>query len=889
MPAQSQAAGLDIVISAIDKASKTLKDIQKDVDGVTKAVDSHGKKSKDTWAEVKNLAKAFTIGSLAADAIKASLRFVNDGLRAVNETMRSSVEAASKYEMTMRGLDSTAEAFGHSASEVRKAALKLSEDGLLTPAQSAEALKNVLAGLKFATLDQGVAMVAAMKDTAAYNRVLYDYGDAIIQTTRGVRNRNSILTDSAGVQKNLSIIMKESGMEIQDLDDASKGYAATQAFINGYLNESVFAAGDAADSLNTYQGQLAQMNAQLNESKVLLGQVLTPAFSAFTEMQKDVLSGITSWLQANKGKITTIAANIGSDIKSVIQNVGSFFSENRMTWEAIVTIIGKASLMIGSALKAIANAFQIAVRIVMASANTIGSAFKTVEYALNPTKWGKIGDVWKDWAEMSNATDKSIVGDFEDIGDSAKMFTDGIEFTFEDAWNNIKETTGKAGDDIKDQQAEDWLAAIATSNAALDKMNEDLTKANEKYAREVGKRQKAFQESFDDLVRAHRDTIEQLTEDLAKENNEYKKELVELESEFNKSMEDIEKRHSEKTRSILADMEEERKKALANIEEINEKYTEQRTLLQSEGADRISDLQGQLDRELALKENGNKDTVAMLRAMIDAEQDGLDSSLEGLQDKNDEEVADVRETLDDRLGVLQTGMDDENAEYADAIAERAVMYEEDTAAAKESFTERTTAIETEMAAELVIRESYAADFARVGDTQAADDLTRLIQSHADELEEMQRAHAEQIAEMQSASTTMGEIKDDLKLQILDANEAAKLLHESVLDLIFSPGAQPYVNQPAPVFGDLSTPLNYPMLGNGGIATQQSMVAEDGQPEAVLPLSKPKRMQQILDGLGIRGNNGGTVQQTFYVNVEKPFDVDLIMERAGFAYKQGSFA
>jgi hypothetical protein len=56
-------------------------------------------------------------------------------------------------------------------------------------------------------------------------------------------------------------------------------------------------------------------------------------------------------------------------------------------------------------------------------------------------------------------------------------------------------------------------------------------------------------------------------------------------------------------------------------------------------------------------------------------------------------------------------------------------------------------------------------------------------------------------------------------------------------------------------------------------------------EVVLPLNFPKRMAQIMKSVGLGGNGGGGgVSQTFYVTVNNPQDVDVLMERAGFAMK-----
>jgi len=75
---------------------------------------------------------------------------------------------------------------------------------------------------------------------------------------------------------------------------------------------------------------------------------------------------------------------------------------------------------------------------------------------------------------------------------------------------------------------------------------------------------------------------------------------------------------------------------------------------------------------------------------------------------------------------------------------------------------------------------------------------------------------------------------------------------------------------------------------GGLATQPGIVGEAG-PEVVLPLNFPKRMAQIMQSMGLGNSGGGQVTQNFYVTVNSQQDVDVLMERAGFAMQQGGYA
>ncbi|MCK5017157.1 MAG: hypothetical protein KAS32_08800, partial [Candidatus Peribacteraceae bacterium] len=72
---------------------------------------------------------------------------------------------------------------------------------------------------------------------------------------------------------------------------------------------------------------------------------------------------------------------------------------------------------------------------------------------------------------------------------------------------------------------------------------------------------------------------------------------------------------------------------------------------------------------------------------------------------------------------------------------------------------------------------------------------------------------------------------------------------------------------------------------GGVFSRPVIAGEAGA-EVVLPLNFPKRMAMIMKSMGLGQAGGGQVTQNFYVTVEGSQDVDVLMERAGFALKQG---
>jgi hypothetical protein len=174
-----------------------------------------------------------------------------------------------------------------------------------------------------------------------------------------------------------------------------------------------------------------------------------------------------------------------------------------------------------------------------------------------------------------------------------------------------------------------------------------------------------------------------------------------------------------------------------------------------------------------------------------------------------------------------------------------------------------------------------------------DDITRLINKNAEEKAEAERAHLETLAELKGSSFEQGKATiDSFTAGVDSAYPALKTKLDQIKTDISSISGG--ISNLSGSVGDYYSTGNYPLgVGSvmpsfgatGGIFNKPTIVGEAG-PEMVLPLSFPNRMAQIMQSLGMggKGGGGGKVTQNFYVTVNNPQDVDLLMERAGFAMK-----
>lgn len=321
------------VITAEDRASKVVSQFGDNVGKASKKVTQSNNNVKTSFNEI--LASTVIMGS----ASKKLLGVIDD-----------SVMAANKYQGALLGLSSIAKAFGVNATKAKEAAEDLAKDGLLTVADSARGLKNLLqSGF---SLPQAVKLMERFKDSAAFGKqAALSFGDAVASATEGIKNGNSILVDNAGITKNLSIILKEAGFSEQDLMRATSDATVRQALYNGIIKETNAQVGDAAKLSETYAGGQARLSAQTTILKQQLGEALQPAlvkiletvtpliekFARFTEQHPKLVSAVLLVTTAVTGLIAAFGA-----LGLAIMGLKPIFAGFAVTSKASIVAVGAA-------------------------------------------------------------------------------------------------------------------------------------------------------------------------------------------------------------------------------------------------------------------------------------------------------------------------------------------------------------------------------------------------------------------------------------------------------------------------------------------------------------------------------------------------------------------
>jgi len=887
---------LAIIIEAVNNASKKLKEVENDLGNLADTTTEQGKQATKAGDQFSGLVGTIAMGNIVAMVATKAMGFLSDKIQDLNQYLQDSIDVASEYNRSLTGLARISQRFGESQDEATIAARELASDGLITVSTAAEGLQKLMQG--GLNLGQAAELMANYKNEAAFGRAkTIEYDQAVRNLSESFYTENSMIGNLSGQTENWNILI-ERGAELlgKKVDELTKAERAQAKYL-AQQELSLLTEGDAIEYADTYAGKVSQLENAHKELKDTLGNVFLPTLREIMGVQGGIIESINEWAKTNADKLREIVSRVGGFVKKVIAFGKELIDGIPWGWlNASLDVMLKNFVMLAQAIKVVGNVVQAMARGFVVAANSLGALGTAVGQFISGD-FEALRQTYYDWEDQTAQTGESILNDFGQAFEGVGSILDAHKFNLQDWWSEI-EGIDRAGFDSKLDAIDRYGNELSQKQKEqLAKIQEQIEKENKSYAKAVKDRVRDFEENYEDLILKHRDKIEELTDDLADENKDYKKQLIKLKDSYDDVLSDIEKRHHKKTESILDDLEEEKEKAEEKIKALVEDYNEEKEIFEREGNARVDNLKSQLIKEKALGEHADQEKISALEEMIAFEQEGLADALDDKEEKHDEEVNAITEALEKKLEKIREELDAENQEYADALAKRKDQYDEDVQAAKDSYEEKRIALQDELDQEKAIREKYAEDFEALKNKIADDDITRMVKTHEREMEEMRADHEEKLAEIKKDGFEQGKgfgdsFADGIAESYPQVDNQVSKIGESLASL-----TQAYNDyQKTMNWVDKYAPWNvgaYPSGGAGGggggggayayggLASTPGIVGEAG-PEVVLPLNFPSRMASIMKSMGLGGGGGGKVTQNFYVTVNNKQDIDVLMERAGYA-------
>ena len=188
---------------------------------------------------------------------------------------------------------------------------ELTKDGLISETDVAMAIKNLT--IYGYSLEQANDILLRLKDSAAYNRQShYQLGEAVRVTTEGIKNENSVLSDAAGVTKNIAKMKEEYAKSLGKSVDSLTQAEKAQAVYIGVLTETEAVLGNAAIYSEQLGGVMAENKAQVKALAQAYGSALEPTVKDFNIIMTKVITSIANFTKENQGLVAGATTSIGT-------------------------------------------------------------------------------------------------------------------------------------------------------------------------------------------------------------------------------------------------------------------------------------------------------------------------------------------------------------------------------------------------------------------------------------------------------------------------------------------------------------------------------------------------------------------------------------------------
>lgn len=656
-------------------------------------------------------------------------------LVAMSVAVNKGIEANNKQVAAFTGLRSVVVGTGKDYDQASGFVKKFTEDGLISQANAAEALKNLLS--RGFNLDQAIDMLNRLKDSASFGRQAHlSLGEAVKSATEGIKNENSILVDNAGVTKNVSQMWKEYassiGKGVQSLTVAEK----RQAEYNGIMKETRHQVGDAAKLTETFAGQQAKSAKATEEASAALGRAWASALEKVLPLWTGFMNGLKAAMDRFPGLTVALMAVAGG-FAALVAAAGIWVT---VTTPAVTAAMAAIATKAGIMWAAITGPVGLAI----AALGALAAAFYYVA-----TAESRAAKVALDAARQREEAAREAVT-------TARNRAREIMRQEEDLQANITSLEQQASE----KRADITRREMERRREAANRFGELILSAlKQKHQQEQDAEEQALNERIDQLKDFHRDQLDQVKQatadqlDALREQLDREKDAIKAAADERKEL--LRRQHDEELEAIDA-----RREALQDQQ------------------------QDELDRSRA-----HYDTLA------DAARRARDQQLDSLQDWADEQERIIRNTFSQQLALVdaetQAQLDAVQAQIdaIDAVtreeekAERTRKREqriadlEAQAAAAETEDERTRILAD--AAELRAEaEREALLEARDAQKDALRQQLAEIRKHAEErraaIQEQQAAELEQLRQTTQAKRELLEEQHRRELERIQAEEKAAL-------------------------------------------------------------------------------------------------------------------
>lgn len=562
---------LQYLIKVIDQASADITKITAEMQKLDTQNASGGASSAAMGGSMLQMAGAFGLATTAVGAVSQSVQFLQN-------QFEQSIKVANQYNSAFVGLSSVAAAFGQDQDKARLAAQSLAKDGLMSVSDAAMGLKNLLA--THFNLDESIRLMGVLKDAAAFNRQgQLSFGEAVVGTTQGIKNQNSIMTDNGGITKNLSIMLEEAGFSQNDLMRVTTDASVRQALFNGFLKEGAVFAGDAARAADTLAGSQSQLDVATQKLHDTIGQSLAPALILFNQTMtgtvgaaKDSLIPVMAQIATTAVQITNAALIAGEALRSMV-GLGSDITRS----------FDPNSFLIGAA----------------KGENPLDVLKNNFDQATN--EYQKFQDRTKAITENSNRILEKIqkdgVGKFGDV---------------------TRDAMDQAGDSI-DKNGEKIAKKLEEIQQKIDDINKNILNETTAFTHNLANATADFDRQISDLVVKHKQAVTDLNAQMASLNSDFASASQDRLDTHTDKVDQIKQKYADETATLEDNLKRQAASSKTSDAQLLKYFQAQIAAKDAERDKEIADENTAYDKQTAKEKADEDKKLADIQTKLDAE------------------------------------------------------------------------------------------------------------------------------------------------------------------------------------------------------------------------------------------------------------------------------
>lgn len=233
---------------------------------------------------------------------------------------------------------------------------------------------------------------------------------------------NSVLSDAAGVQKNISKMYEDYAKKIGKSTDALTQAEKAQAVYNGIMNEAAMFSGTASEMASGYQGQQAQLNATNLELSRNIGESMIPALTQYSALQLSITKQLSEFVKENKSATSGIITFTTTLLAMIVGLTAA-----KKAYVAYKTAAAAADMT--------TKAFTISLLANPVTLIAVGIAAVVAGLAVFDTKMQETIDKMEEVEEKSKNLSEALVS----FGQNNGTYTDGEKETVEQARDEAQE------------------------------------------------------------------------------------------------------------------------------------------------------------------------------------------------------------------------------------------------------------------------------------------------------------------------------------------------------------------------------------------------------------------------------------------------------------------